>query len=394
MALTVKKVLRLKQRGKYADRDGLYLQVKSETNRSWLYRYTLRGEAHWMGLGAEKDVTLFAARAKAFKARQQVRNGIDPLIEKQQAQQSVLLAEVKTKTFEACAEGYFAAHSVGWSPKLRKGWQQTMQDYVYPTIGKLSVSAIDTALVKQCVEPIWQTKTATANNVRRRIEGVWSWAKTHGYCSGDNPARWDGHLEHSLASVSKIKKTQHHAALPYVAIADFMVALRAKEGIPARALEFTTLSACRTNEAIGATWAEIDLENKVWTIPAERMKAKKDHRVPLCPRLIELLQELPRLNEYVFAISSNAMKRLFRSMGYTETVHGFRATFKTWANETTSYQNEVIEMSLAHAIGTKVEKAYQRGDLFIKRTRLMHDWSTYCATPHTPAAVLPMRRAG
>jgi len=151
MALTVKKVLRLKQRGKYADRDGLYLQVKSETNRSWLYRYTLRGEAHWMGLGAEKDVTLFAARAKAFKARQQVRNGIDPLIEKQQAQQSVLLAEVKTKTFEACAEGYFAAHSVGWSPKLRKGWQQTMQDYVYPTIGKLSVSAIDTALVKQCV---------------------------------------------------------------------------------------------------------------------------------------------------------------------------------------------------------------------------------------------------
>ena len=216
-----------------------------------------------------------------------MRSGIDPVAVKKQTQQTILLAEVKTKTFEECAEGYFAAHAVGWSAKMRKGWQQTMKNYVYPTIGKLTVAAVDTALVRQCVEPIWRTKTATANNVRRRIEGVWSWAKTHGYCSGDNPARWDGHLEHSLASVSKVRKTQHHAALPYTAIGAFMVALQAKEGFPAKALEMAILTATRTNETLGAKWTEIDLENKVWTIPASRMKAGKEHRVPLCPRLVD-----------------------------------------------------------------------------------------------------------
>ena len=388
MALTTKKILRLKEPGYYADREGLYLQVKSETNRSWVYRYSLNHKAHWLGLGAEKDVTIFAARAKAAAARQQVRQGIDPIIEKQKAAQSILLAAVRTETFEACAAAYYTARVSGSAEKTRKDWQQAVDTYVLPKIGKLNISAIDAAQVKRCVDPIWHSKNATAKNVRRHIESVWSYAKTLGYCEGENPARWDGHLEHALTV--KARQTVHHAALPYTEVGAFMVALRAKEGLAARALEFTALVACRTNEVIGAKWSEFNLEEKVWVIPADRMKAGKEQRVPLCPALITLLQGLPRLNEYVFPIAANAMKRLFKGMGYSDTVHGFRSCFKDWASETTSYQNEVVEMALAHTVGNKVEQAYRRGDLFIKRVRLMQDWSDYCDTVHMPGVVVPM----
>jgi integrase len=400
MGLTVKGILHLTKPGTYADRDGLYLQVLSATNRSWLFRYTLRGKSRWMGLGPLREVTLDQARAEAFKAKQQRRAGIDPINARQSAQQSVALAELKTKTFAECAEGFFNTHAGDWSAKARNGYQQTLQDYVLPTLGKLPVAAVDTALVMQCMEPIWQAKSATANNVRRRIEGIWNWGKSKGYCAGENPARWVGHLQHQLKASKKT--TKHHAAMPYLAVGQFMVDLWALEGIPAKALEFTVLSACRTNEVIAARWAEIDLENKVWTIPADRMKARKEHRVPLCPRMVALLQSLPRLNDYVFPagkqsanhVSHNAMQRLMRAMGREETVHGFRSTFRDYAAEMTGYPNEVAEMVLAHVIKSKVEAAYRRGDLYIKRTRLMADWADWCASPHTGGTVVPMRKVG
>jgi len=266
----------------------------------------------------------------------------------------------------------------------------TLRAYVFPVIGNLSVSATDTGLVLKCLEPIWQAKTETASRVRGRIESVLDWATVRGYRTGDNPARWRGHLENVLPARGQIQKTNHHAAMAFAEMPEFMMALAKREGIAARALEFTILAAARTSEVIGATWDEIDLGEKTWTVPANRIKGGKKHSVPLAQRPIEILEALPRENNNpcVFigprrgGLSNMSLAAVLKRMKRTDiTVHGFRSSFRDWAAERTAYPNHVVEMALAHVIGSKVEAAYRRGDLFEKRRKLMADWARYCTTP-------------
>jgi integrase len=274
---------------------------------------------------------------------------------------------------------------------------------VYPIIGALSVQAIDTGLVLKVLEPIWSTKPETAGRVRGRIEAILDAAKVRGLRQGDNPARWRGHLDLQLPPRSKVRAVKHHPALPYARLGAFMVALRGQEGIAARALEFTILTAARTGETIGATWDELVGD---WTIPKERMKGRKEHRVPLCGRALAIIEEMKSLpthgDQFVFPggkrgkpLSNMAMTQLLRRMGHADiTVHGFRSCFRDWAAERTNYPNEMVEMALAHSIGDKTEAAYRRGDLFDKRRRLMVDWETYCATPEVAdgGRIVPLRR--
>jgi integrase len=297
-------------------------------------------------------------------------------------------------TFQQCADAYIAAHRAGWRNNKHAGqWAATLATHA-EAIGSLPVQAIDTALVFKCLEPIWRTKPETASRVRGRIESVLDWAKVRGYRTGENPAHWRGHLDHLLPARSKVRRVEHHAALPYAELPGFLVALREQQGIAARALEFTILTAARTGEVIGARWSEFDLLDKAWTVLAERMKASREHRVPLSARALAILQEIQPLrpvgdaDAFVFPggkngkpLSNMAFLMLLRRMGRGDlTAHGFRATFKTWASECTSFQTEVVEAALAHVTGSKVEQAYQRGDLFEKRRRLMQQWATFCTT--------------
>jgi integrase len=404
MGLTIKRVQRQKQSGKFADGHGLYLQVNGN-NRSWIFRYKRFGRTRWMGLGSVATYTLDEARELARKARQQIKEGIDPLTARQARIAAERLAANRTKTFKECAEGYLAAHGSKWkTAKGRDDFVASLNAYVHPTCGSLPVAAVDTALVMHCIEPIWRSKTPTASRLRGRMEDILHWATVQGYRAGENPAQWEKHLEHLLPAVSQLKNNNHHAALPYDDIPTFMARLRAIEGIPARALELTVLCATRTNETLGAKWDEIDLNEKVWTVPAERMKAGgRPHRIPLSDRAVEILQHLPRMNEWVFPalenskvalvrhLSSKAMVRLLQRMGYENeqaTVHGFRSTFRDWTAECTDYQNHVVEMALAHKIKNKVEAAYRRGDLFIKRRLLMAAWTAYCHRAPTVVARL------
>jgi integrase len=356
-----------------------------------------------MGLGALHTFSLAEARERARKARQQLADGIDPLEARQieRIQQALLVA--KEETFENCVKLFFATHEAKWrNPKHRAQFLSTLKEYAFPVIGRLPVAAIDTGLVLKVIEPIWLTKTETASRVRGRIEAVLDWATVRGYRTGDNPARWRGHLSEVLPARGQITKVRHHRALPYAELPSFMAQLAAREGIGARALEFTVLSAARTGEVIEARWSEIDLVAKVWTVPPDRMKGHREHRVPLSDRLIEILEGLPREAEFLFpggrkgaAISNMAMAETLKRMGRVDiTVHGFRSTFRDWAAERTNYANHVVEMALAHVIGDKVEAAYRRGDLFAKRVRLMADWSHYCAGPQPDAVVTPIRARG
>jgi integrase len=295
-----------------------------------------------------------------------------------------------------------AAHAGKW--KTAKGlddFTASLDTYVFPTCGDVPVALIDTALVMQCIEPIWRSKPPTASRLRGRIEDILHWSTVQGFRTGENPARWEKHLEHLLPAVSQIKKNNHHAALAYGAMPEFMAALRAIEGIPARALELTVLCATRTNETLGAKWDEVNIDEKVWTVPAARMKGAHAHRIPLSDRAVEILQHLPRMNEFIFPavqnadhgqhLSSKGMVRLLQRMGYENqqaTVHGFRSTFRDWAAETTAFPNHVVEMALAHKIKSKVEAAYRRGDLFIKRRVLMMAWADYCHRAPTVVARL------
>jgi integrase len=403
MALTVKKIAKLTERGRYFDRDGLYLQVQSPTNRSWLLRYAMDGRERWLGLGALRNFTLAEARERARAARQLVSDGRDPIAAKKAERTARALEVAKAITFEEAARQYFDSHEAGWkNRKHRNQFLSTLGTYAFPVIGRLPVAMVDTGLVLKCVEPIWKTKPPTANRVRGRIENVLDWAAVRGFRTGDNPARWKGHLAEVLPGRGKIHKTNHHAALPYADIPKFMATLRAREGgtssanIVQRALEFTILTAARTSETIGATWLEIDFRAKTWTIPAGRIKAAREHRVPLSDRALELLRALPREvdNPFVFiggrqggGLSDIAMLKLLDRMGRGDiTAHGFRSTFRDWAAETTSYPNHVVEMALAHTIGSKVEAAYRRGDLFAKRVRLMAEWDKFCSTKPADAA--------
>ncbi len=397
MGLTVKRIEKLKEPGRYGDGHGLYLQVMSATNRSWLLRFERGGRERWLGLGPLHTINLDEARERARKARQQLLDGVDPIEHRKAARATQALAEAKAVTFKEAARQYFDAHERKWkNAKHRAQFLSTLEAYAYPIIGRLPVAAIDTGLVLKVIEPIWNEKTETASRVRGRIESVLDWATVRGYRTGDNPARWKGHLGEVLPARGQIQKTNHHAALPYTEIGGFVAALRQREGVAARALEFTILTAARTNEVIGALWDEIDFAAKVWTVPAGRMKASKEHRVPLSDRALEILRDLPREtgNAFVFigprkggGLSNMAMAAVLGRMDCTDiTVHGFRSTFRDWAAERTNYPNHVVEMALAHTVGDKVEAAYRRGDLFDKRRRLMAEWAKYCGTKPAHAA--------
>lgn len=387
--LTALKVERIKERGYAADGDGLWLQVTPSLSKSWVFRFMLNGRAREMGLGPLRRVSLAEARTKANDCRTQLLAGIDPIEARNAAHAAANVAASKSFTFDQCADAYIAAHRSGWkNSKHVDQWTNTIRTYASPIFGSLPVDQVDTGLVMKCLEAIWTTKAETASRLRGRIESVLDWAKVRGYRQGENPARWKGHLDHLLPARAKVKKVQHHPTLPYAEIGAFMKTLREQEGIAAKALEFTILTAARTGETIGARWSEIDLSEKVWTVPPERMKAKREHRVPLCERAVTILTELDHLRqgEFVFpgrregaALSNMAMLQLLDRMGRGDlTTHGFRSTFRDWAAELTAYPREVAEMALAHSIGDKVEAAYRRGDLFEKRRHLMHDWAAYC----------------
>ena len=356
-----------------------------------------------MGLGATHTISLAEARGMALERRQQLQRGVDPLGEREAARLAAKLEAAKAMTFDQCAAAYIEAHRAGWkNAKHITQWENTISTYASPIIGKLPVAVIDTPLVMKIVEPIWQTKTETASRLRGRIEAILDWATVRELRQGDNPARLRGHLDHLLAK-RLASARGHHAALPFVEIGAFMADLRKQEGIAAKALEFAIHAAARTGEVIGARWEEFDLTAGVWTIPAERMKAKKEHRVPLSARVIALLGDQDEPGAFVFSgrragqpLSNMALMMTLRRMGRADlTAHGFRSTFRDWAGEVTAYPREVIEHALAHQLKDKAEAAYARGSLFDKRRRLMTDWANYCDQPGaTSATVSPIRRKG
>ena len=359
----------------YADGGGLYLRVDPSGAKSWVFRYAIAGRQRDFGLGSAADFSLAEARDRALAARKLVADGQDPVEAKKEKRRAAAVASATGMTFQACAEGYIAAHRAGWrNPRHAAQWPSTLEAYVYPVFGALPVAAIDVGLVMKVLEPIWTEKPETASRVRGRVEAVLDWAEARGYRQGENPARWK-RLQSLLPKKSKVRRVEHHAALPYPEIADFMNELRGRDGIAARALEFTVLTAARTGGTIGARWAEIDLQSRLWTIPAERMKAGKEHRVPLSEAAMAVLASLKREGDRVFPVSNMAMNTLLRRMGRDDlTVHGFRSTFSDWCAEQTNTPSEVREMALAHAVGDKVEAAYRRGDLFQKRRKLAEVW--------------------
>ncbi|HEY0877930.1 MAG TPA: integrase arm-type DNA-binding domain-containing protein [Zeimonas sp.] len=380
---------------------GLALQVTPAGTRSWTLRYSVGPKRRDLGLGSYPSVTLADACTAAREARELLRRGVDP-IEDARAKKSALAAAVASGlTFAQCASRYVDAHEAGWrSSKHAAQWRATLDTYATPILGKMRVADVQTAHVVVVLDPIWRTRTETASRVRGRIEAVLDWAKARGYRTGENPARWRGHLDKLLPARSKVARVKHHAALPYAKIGDFMVKLRKAEGIGARALELAILCAARSGEVRGARWSEVDLDAGIWTVPGTRMKAGKEHRVPLSGAAVELLRALPRVDDcdLVFPgarnrpMSDATLGAVLKRMKVDVTAHGFRSTFRDWAAETTAYPSEVVEMALAHTIDNKVEAAYRRGDLMERRRRLAEDWARYCATPSTTAKVHPIRR--
>lgn len=382
---------------------GLYLHVLGG-GRSWIFRYSFAGRRRDLGLGSYGDLTLAEAREAAREQRKLVLQRIDP-IEARREQGDIRKAAYAGRfTFQQCIDGYLDAHSDGWrNPKHRAQWRTTLETYACPTIGAMNVATVNTALVLQILEPIWKTKTETATRLRGRIENVLAWATVRKYRQGENPARWKGHLDQLLAKPSKVSTVTHHAALPWREMGAFMMDLRKQEGVGAAALEFAILTAARSGEVRGATWSEVDIEARTWTIPGGRMKAEKEHRVPLSDDVLAVLTRMQecRLGEYIFPgmkegkpLSDMSLTAVMRRMERGKlTTHGFRSCFRDWAAESTSYASQVVEMCLAHAIGSKVEAAYRRGDLFDKRTRLMTEWAKFCAVPIPSGAVVPMKRA-
>lgn len=391
--LTALKVSRIKTKGLYLDGGGLYLQVTATGQKSWIFRFRLGGRKtpRDMGLGALANVSLAQAREKAREARKLLSDGIDPIEAKREAQTRAALEKASAITFEDAAKAYIAAHSPSWrNPKHREQWPNTLRDYVYPVIGGLPVSAVNVTHIVRILELIWTSKPETASRVRGRIEAILDWATARGYRTGENPARWRGHIENLLPRRSKVQSVKHHPALPYADMGAFMVALRAQDGMAALALQFLILTVARTSETLGARWQEIDMGAATWTIPADRIKAGREHRIPLSAPAMAILRQMSekRVGDLVFPggrrnrpLSSNAILALLKRMGHSEiTAHGFRSTFRDWCSEQTNYPRDVAEMALAHAIGDKVEAAYRRGDLIEKRMRLMKDWAAYCNT--------------
>jgi len=400
--LTALAVTRATERGYYADGRGLYLQVARGGTRSWVLRFRWQGGRREMGLGSLADVPLAEARRKAVEARVAIAGGVDPIAARDASRAAASVERAKAVTFKDAAGRYIEAHTSSWrNAKHGAQWTATLEAYAYPTIGKLPVSAVDVGHMTKVLEPIWSKKPETARRLRGRIEAVLDWAIARGYRKGDNPARWRGHLENLLPEYKRVAKTRHHPALPYTAVGAFVAELRKQEGTAARALEFLILTASRTAETIGARWSEIDLDKAEWRIPGDRIKAGKEHRVPLSPRAVAIVREMAEatIGEFVFPggkakkpLSNGAFLALLERMGRGDiTAHGFRSTFRDWAAERTNYPRDVAEMALAHAIGDKVEAAYRRGDLFEKRRAMMVSWEKFCGVVSKPAAVISFR---
>lgn len=394
--------------GLFADGGNLYLLVKASGSKSWVFRYRDRstGKLRDKGLGPLHSVTLKAAREKAHALRAMLLEGGDPIDTAREARAAAAVESAKAMTFGHCASAYIAAHRAGWrNAKHGQQWGNTLKQHA-ALLMPLPVAAIDTALVLKVVEPIWTTTTETATRVRQRIEKVLDWATTRGYRTGDNPARLRGHLENLLPKARKVSKVIHMPAMPYADVPAFVEALRKRPGLSARALEYIILTAARASEAVGATWGEIDLDAAVWTVPAERMKAGRPHRVPLSDASVSLLRDLYQEgvapSGYVFpgARRGRAMtiaaplRMLQRDMTKPDlTVHGFRSSFRDWAAERTAFAREVIEASLAHVVRDQTEAAYFRSDVLAKRAKLAQAWADFLKKPTTGASVVPIRAA-
>lgn len=394
--LTVRKVATAAP-GKHDDGNGLRLYVSASGARKWVYRFMLNGRRREAGLGPFPEVSLAQARDKATDYRRLVSQGIDPIDYK---------APTAVPTFTQCAARYIRAHRHGWSnPKHARQWAATLKTYARPLIGAKSVDAISTEDVLLILKPIWTTKTETAKRVQGRIENILDYATAHKYRDASNPARWRGHLDKLLARPSKVKTVEHHPAMPYAMLPEFMRELTGNSSISALALAWLILTATRTGETIGTRWDEVDQDAAIWTIPAARMKAKREHRVPLTETTLKILARLPRLegNPHLFPgarygrpISNMALLQLMRGMGYgvggdrgAYVPHGFRSSFRDWAGEVSSFPREIAEAALAHVLESKVEAAYQRGDLLLKRRKLMEAWSTWCMAPSGRVSALP-----
>ena len=378
---------------------GLALQVQPSGARSWVLRFSVAGKRREMGLGGFPDVTLADARRRARVEREKADMGVDPIAERKAAANILRADLAKAITFKSAALAYIEAHEPSWrNAKHGEQWRNTLES-TYPTIGGLQVRDVALPHVLAVLQPIWRTKTETASRLRGRIESVLDWATARGYREGLNPARWKGHLDHLLPSPRRIMKTGHHAALPVGEVGAFVQRLQAQQGIGARALEFVILTAARSGEARGAKWNEIDLDAMTWTVPADRMKAHKEHRVPLSGAAVKLLRGLPRIvgADLVFPaprggqLSDMSLVAVTRRMDVEAVPHGFRSTFRDWCSERTNYPREVAEMALAHAIGNAVEAAYRRGDLFEKRRLMMEDWAKFLARPEIKGDVVQLQ---
>jgi integrase len=390
--------------GRYCDGDGLYLLVKKSGTRFWVFRYKVNGsKLREAGLGrageGRNSVRLAEAREKASVLFRQVRNGIDPLLARDAtasaAEAAAQDAAVKRVTFREAARRFIDGHMPSWrNPKHAAQWGSTIETYANPIFGDLPVGDVETSHVLAAIEPIWLAKPETASRLRGRLERTLDFAKTRGWRAGENPAAWKGHLALTLPARSKVRRVEHHAALPWREIGNFVLALKGQQGVGARALRFAILTAARSGEVRGARWSEIDISASTWILPAERMKGGREHRIPLSEPALDVVREMALartssdLNALVFPgrdagrpLSDMSLTAVLRRMGRGEfTAHGFRSAFRDWTAETTAYPAELAEMALAHAVSNKVEAAYRRGDLFEKRRRLMDDWATYCST--------------
>lgn len=370
--LTARQVQTLPE-GYHADGGGLYLQVTRTGARSWIFRYQRDKRRREMGLGSLSAVSLAQARDRAAEARTLLAHGHDPL----QARDA---GKAPGKTFGECADAYIEAHKGAWKTDAQANqWEQSLREY--GPARELRVADVDTDVVIACLSPIWASKTETASRTRARIERVLDWARVSGLRTGDNPARWRGHLDKLLPKPSKVSKVRHHRAMPYADAPAFMARLKAREARSRLALRFTILTAARTEEVVGSSWGEFDLEAGLWSVPGERMKGGRPHVVPLPTAAVQLLQGLAR-DAPPFTLSENTMLYLVQKpapsgFGLPYTVHGFRSTFRDWAADTTDFPGDVVEMALAHTVRNKVEAAYRRGQLLEKRRQLMESWAAY-----------------
>lgn len=388
--LTAMAVSRLKDDGAYAvgGVPGLQLQILG-ASRVWVLRFVLHDKRRRMGLGSYPAVSLAEAREQARLARSQIRAGIDPIEQRSSARETVVAAAAKSLTFAQAAEKFIAAHEDGWSnAKHRLQWVSTLGTYANPVIGQLPVAAIEQRHILQILDPIWRTKTETASRLRGRIEQVLNWAKVQGLREGPNPARWRDHLDLLLPAPEKVSPVKHLAAVPLSEARQVWQSIRDSGGMGALALQLQILTAGRSGEARGARWSELDLVNAVWVIPKERMKAKREHRIPLPRQAVELLQQQPRIDDsdLVFPSSRNTplsdmtLTAVMRRLKRSEVPHGWRSTFRDWVGDCTEYPSELAEIALAHAVGSKVEQAYRRGDMLEKRRSMMQEWADFLTT--------------